>query len=516
MAVSLDSEDYYERLGLTRDATDDEIRRAYRKLAREYHPDRNPGDEHAEARFKSISEAHDVLGDPEKKQWYDGGAAYSEDDTATDGTPAVDADPYVTPSEVTWYLTEAQSGAPEPIVVRLSNRLGRGVNEFYPAAWSGPHWAIADAVGQDQDDALCDFIFTAIAFTTLATGLHIEKVSFVVDDRTVDLTIRFEISPRSTASKTPPIAPPPPHEPPKPPRTTHGPPRSTTRPTREPSRPPPGGSPPTSTASRRVAAALIGAVLLLAAVIAVANAKHGSSRATTSPTISSATAPRSTSTATPPASGAPQGTNVATALPVVPGIEETGDSGTVAYGEGSCGPEQGQFWKASLNRGDRVTIVWGGPSGSAMGLDVWPPGTTNIDGSGEGRVAYQSTAGEHTVETFTAPATGVYPIVIDDSCGSPGKFHFTLTAAGPPPKLQQKIPSTPRRNSVPELESTQRHEAVPPRPQPNTTANTPSAPPSPQVEGGNQTHEPSVPAQAPKVEGQSQGEGNNGVEGGAR
>src|ERR1700694_5463043 len=66
--------DYYETLGVKRDASDDDIKKAYRKLARRYHPDRNPGDKQAEARFKEISEAHDVLGDPEKRKQYDRGA----------------------------------------------------------------------------------------------------------------------------------------------------------------------------------------------------------------------------------------------------------------------------------------------------------------------------------------------------------------------------------------------------------------------------------------------------------
>jgi len=66
--------DYYKTLGVDKKATPDEIKKAYRKLARQYHPDRNPGDAEAEARFKEISQAHDVLGDPEKRKQYDTGA----------------------------------------------------------------------------------------------------------------------------------------------------------------------------------------------------------------------------------------------------------------------------------------------------------------------------------------------------------------------------------------------------------------------------------------------------------
>ena len=65
--------DYYKTLEVEKKATAEEIKKAYRKLARQYHPDRNPDDKKAEARFKEISQAHDVLGDPEKRKQYDSG-----------------------------------------------------------------------------------------------------------------------------------------------------------------------------------------------------------------------------------------------------------------------------------------------------------------------------------------------------------------------------------------------------------------------------------------------------------
>jgi len=63
--------DHYEVLGVSKNATPDEISKAYRKLARQHHPDRNPGDKQAEARFKEIQNAYDVLTDPKKKAMYD-------------------------------------------------------------------------------------------------------------------------------------------------------------------------------------------------------------------------------------------------------------------------------------------------------------------------------------------------------------------------------------------------------------------------------------------------------------
>jgi molecular chaperone DnaJ len=66
--------DYYKTLGVDKKATAEDIKKAYRKLARKYHPDRNPDDKDAEARFKEISQAHDVLGDPEKRKQYDSGS----------------------------------------------------------------------------------------------------------------------------------------------------------------------------------------------------------------------------------------------------------------------------------------------------------------------------------------------------------------------------------------------------------------------------------------------------------
>src|SRR2546422_5758026 len=78
-------EDLYIILEVNRRASENEIKRAFRKLARRFHPDINPGDGHAEDRFKRITEAYDILSDPLKREFYDVNGFYSNGVLESDG-----------------------------------------------------------------------------------------------------------------------------------------------------------------------------------------------------------------------------------------------------------------------------------------------------------------------------------------------------------------------------------------------------------------------------------------------
>src|SRR5665647_3017698 len=91
-SITNGKKDYYETLGVKRDASQDDLKKAFRQLARKYHPDLNKGSKEAEEKFKEINEAYQVLSDPQKKTEYDqvGHTAFKPGDTAGYKTPSYD------------------------------------------------------------------------------------------------------------------------------------------------------------------------------------------------------------------------------------------------------------------------------------------------------------------------------------------------------------------------------------------------------------------------------------------
>src|SRR6476659_6659586 len=106
------TQDYYDTLKVERKASQDDIRKSYRRLARKYHPDLNPGDKAAEDRFKKLQEAYDVLSDPKKRQMYDQQGFYSDSGfSAGAGTPNPGAGMGFSGFDFSEYFAQSQGGA---------------------------------------------------------------------------------------------------------------------------------------------------------------------------------------------------------------------------------------------------------------------------------------------------------------------------------------------------------------------------------------------------------------------
>lgn len=125
----MDYKDYYKTLGVERNASEDEVKRAYRKLALQYHPDRNPGDSTAEEKFKEINEAYQVLSDQDKRTHYDRlGDAYTQY-THRGGTPG----------SFNWdaWSTGGAPGGVRVESIDLDDLLGSSFSEFFRQVFGG-------------------------------------------------------------------------------------------------------------------------------------------------------------------------------------------------------------------------------------------------------------------------------------------------------------------------------------------------------------------------------------------
>lgn len=143
----MEYKDYYKILGVGRNADQKEVRKAYRRLARQYHPDVNPGDRSAQERFKEINEAYEVLSDPEKRQKYDQLGSSWRQWQGVGGDPSgFDWARWFTgqPGRV-----HVQYGDPDEILGGLG-----GFSDFFQAIFGGmPHtsWRTAPRPGQDYE-----------------------------------------------------------------------------------------------------------------------------------------------------------------------------------------------------------------------------------------------------------------------------------------------------------------------------------------------------------------------------
>ncbi len=174
----MEFKDYYKTLGVNKNATADEIKKAYRQLAKKYHPDKNPGDKSAEEKFKEISEANEVLSDPEKRKKYDQlGSNWKQYQTA-DGAGAND-----------WF-NQYSSGRPNSSY-RYSNDIGDifgnagGFSDFFESFFGQSY----GAKGRPKTQARKGKDFEATLNISLEDVFSGAEKEFAIDGRKLKVKI---------------------------------------------------------------------------------------------------------------------------------------------------------------------------------------------------------------------------------------------------------------------------------------------------------------------------------------